>query len=144
MTSADTESGLERVTARERAILAVLGALALAALAVLAWQRRPVPLTITAAPAPSLDQARDGALSEVDGAPSAAWDGRLADARQVDVNTADASELERLPGVGSALARRIVEDRESHGAFSSVEDLTRVRGIGPETRERLEPYVTVE
>jgi competence protein ComEA len=113
------------MTVRERATLAALGMLALAALAVLAWQRRPVPLTITAAPASS-----------------AAWDGRLADARQVDVNTADASELERLPGVGPALARRIVEDRESYGAFGSLEELTRVRGIGSKTIEGAREYLT--
>ena len=114
----------ERVTGRERAILAVLGALALAALAVLAWQRQAAPLTITAAPA-------------------ASWDRQLADARQVDVNTADASQLERLPGVGPALARRIVEDRQARGAFRSLEDLSRVRGIGSKTLEGAQDYITI-
>jgi len=40
-------------------------------------------------------------------------------------------ELALLPGVGSVLARRIVEERRVRGHFESVEDLLRVRGIGP-------------
>ena len=116
----------ERVTSQERVLLALLGMFALVALAVLLWQRRTVPLTITAAPAASVS-----------------WDGRLADARQVDVNTADASELERLPGIGPGLARRIVEDRDVHGAFRSLEELARVRGIGAKTIDGVRDYLTI-
>ncbi len=55
----------------------------------------------------------------------------------VDLNRASAAELETLPGVGPALARRILEDRLSHGPFASLEELTRVSGVGPSTVERL-------
>ncbi|MBR1497885.1 MAG: helix-hairpin-helix domain-containing protein [Oscillospiraceae bacterium] len=48
----------------------------------------------------------------------------------VDLNTAGVEELKRLDGVGDALAARIVEDREANGPFASVEDITRVSGIG--------------
>lgn len=54
----------------------------------------------------------------------------------LDVNRAGIRELEALPGVGPALARRIVEERAIR-PFSSVDDLARVRGIGPATIARL-------
>ena len=50
---------------------------------------------------------------------------------QVDLNSASARELALLGGVGTVLAGRIVADRVSKGAFESVDDLQRVRGIGP-------------
>ena len=53
------------------------------------------------------------------------------DVGTVNINTADASTLEQLPGVGPALAERIIAHREEHGSFASVEELVGVRGIGP-------------
>jgi competence ComEA-like helix-hairpin-helix protein len=50
---------------------------------------------------------------------------------QVNLNSASARELALLSGVGPILASRIVADRVSKGAFESVDDLQRVRGIGP-------------
>ncbi len=64
-------------------------------------------------------------------------------AMRIDLNTATAAQLEILPRIGPALAQRIIEDREVNGPFASVEDLTRVRGIGPRTVERLAPMVEV-
>lgn len=60
----------------------------------------------------------------------------------VDINTADEEALEQLPGIGPALAERIVQDRAANGPFASVDDLTRVPGIGEKTLESLRPYVT--
>ena len=51
------------------------------------------------------------------------------------------ADLEALPGIGPALAAAIVAERERSGDFASVADLTRVRGIGPRTVERLAPLV---
>jgi competence protein ComEA len=48
----------------------------------------------------------------------------------IDLNRADATQLETLPGVGPVLAARIVEYRDAHGPFASVEDLLDVPGIG--------------
>lgn len=48
----------------------------------------------------------------------------------IDINRADATELETLPGVGPVLAARIVDYRESVGGFESIEDLLQVAGIG--------------
>jgi competence protein ComEA len=59
----------------------------------------------------------------------------------VEVNRATADELATLPGIGPALARRIVEWRGATGPFRTVDDLEKVPGIGPATVERLRPRV---
>jgi len=56
----------------------------------------------------------------------------------VDVDTAPEPQIERLPRVGPQLARRIVEEREAHGPFGSLEGLKRVSGIGPATLKGFE------
>src|SRR5262245_9101981 len=60
----------------------------------------------------------------------------------VDLNRATHAELTTLPGIGPALATRIVEARDRQ-PFAALEDLRRVRGVGAATRERLRPFVTV-
>jgi competence ComEA-like helix-hairpin-helix protein len=62
-------------------------------------------------------------------------------AEVVDVNAAGEAELQTLPGIGPALARRIVEYRAAHGPFRSAGDLANVRGIGPATAAKLAPSV---
>lgn len=61
----------------------------------------------------------------------------------VNVNTADAAALETLPGIGPALADRILSWRSENGPFPSVDALTNVSGIGPATLARLRDLVTV-
>jgi competence protein ComEA len=61
----------------------------------------------------------------------------------MNLNTASASELEELPGVGPELAGRIIEYREKKGQFSSVEELDAVDGIGPGKLENLIELVTI-
>lgn len=58
----------------------------------------------------------------------------------VSINSASASELEALPGVGPVIARRIVEYRTANGGFKSVDDLEQVKGIGPKTLAKMRPY----
>lgn len=60
----------------------------------------------------------------------------------VNPDLASAEELDALPGVGPALAARIVANRDSLGPFGSLGALQRVRGIGPATAERLAAHVT--
>jgi len=61
----------------------------------------------------------------------------------LDLNQAGETDLIRLPGIGPALARRILSFRNDHGRFAKVEDLRKVRGIGPRTLERIRPFVLV-
>jgi competence ComEA-like helix-hairpin-helix protein len=64
-------------------------------------------------------------------------------AEPLDVNHADAAALARLPGVGSGLARRIVEERERRGRFDSPEALRYVLGMGPKKLAAIRPFITV-
>jgi competence protein ComEA len=59
----------------------------------------------------------------------------------VDLNTATVEQLDALPGIGPATAAAIVQDREANGPFTSVDDLTRVRGIGPAKLAQLHDLV---
>jgi competence protein ComEA len=61
----------------------------------------------------------------------------------VNINTATATELEALPGVGPAMAARIVEYRQKNGSFKKIEDLMNVKGIGEKSFLKLKPLVTV-
>ena len=91
----------------------------------------PAPARGARGPAPS---ARDGGRARP---------ARADNATPLDVNLASAAELERLPGVGPALAARIVDVRAREGPFGSVDDLRRVRGVGVATLERLRPRLVV-
>ncbi len=60
----------------------------------------------------------------------------------VNLNDANADELERLPGIGPSKARAIVEHRHAH-PFKKVDELTKVKGIGRKTFGKLRPYITL-
>ena len=67
----------------------------------------------------------------------------LVENEYIDLNTASAAELERLPGIGAGRAQTIVTYREEHGPFRTVDDLSHVTGIGSKILEQLRPYATV-
>jgi competence protein ComEA len=60
----------------------------------------------------------------------------------VNLNDASSEELERLPGIGPAKARLIVDHRHAH-PFRKVDELTKVKGIGRKTFGKLRPYITI-
>jgi competence protein ComEA len=60
---------------------------------------------------------------------------------KLDLNAASAEELDALPGIGPAKAQAIIEDRQANGPYESVEQLTRVKGIGAKLLEKLKPHV---
>ena len=62
----------------------------------------------------------------------------------INLNTATLEELDLLPGVGPAIAQRIVEYREANDGFYDIEEILDVSGIGEKTFEKLKPYITVE
>jgi len=63
---------------------------------------------------------------------------------RINVNTADQKTLEKLPRIGPALAKRIIAHRSQNGYFSSIEDLEEVKGIGPATVSKLQPYIVLK
>ena len=62
----------------------------------------------------------------------------------VNLNTATLEELDALPGIGETLAQRILDYRETHGGFQSLEELMEVDGIGAATFEELSGKITLE
>ncbi|MBR5021442.1 MAG: ComEA family DNA-binding protein [Oscillospiraceae bacterium] len=67
-----------------------------------------------------------------------------AEVSRLNINTADAAALVELPGIGPALAQRIVDYRTAHGDFAAVEELTRVSGIGDAKLMDILDLITVE
>lgn len=85
-----------------------------------------------------------GHLSEGEGGGEEYEPQPLPSSAKVRLNTADAGELDTLPGVGPALAQRILDYRTSHGGFQRIEQLMEIDGIGEKVFEKLEPYVTLD
>lgn len=61
----------------------------------------------------------------------------------LDINTANEAQLEQHPGIGEVLAARIVEHRDLHGPFTSLDELTDISGISLRLLDELRPYITV-
>ncbi len=61
----------------------------------------------------------------------------------VNLNTASATDLEGLPGIGAKTAARIVEYRQKNGPFKKVEELMNVRGVGEKNFVKLKPQITI-
>ena len=62
----------------------------------------------------------------------------------ININTADAAELMKIPGIGESKAERIIEYRQLHGRFGSAEELMNVSGIGTGIFEKMKDYITVK
>ena len=82
-----------------------------------------------------------GSALAADGEEAKPADGNAS--RQIDINKATAVELTAIPGVGNAIATRIVEFREKQGPFSRVEDLLKIKGIGEKSFQKIRPHVKV-
>ncbi len=158
------------VTATEAGALLFVAALLLAGLGVRTWQDQALRYTPDHYAALEADlQARSATLHAAAAAPDSAHaeahgatpdeatpvavvetgerrTPRSAKPRPVRMNLNTASErlLQRLPGIGPALAGRIVAYRDAHGDFAQPGHLVRVRGIGPKTFEKLAPYLFIE
>ena len=81
----------------------------------------------------------------VSGAPVASSEGRSSEAGLVvHLNSADQATLETLPNIGASKAQAIIEYRNTHGRFSSIEELDNVKGIGESTVAKLRPYLILD
>ena len=78
---------------------------------------------------------------QVAGASSASTSENQSD--KININTADATGLDKLPGIGPAKAADIISYRESHGGFKSIEEINNVKGIGDATFEKMKDMITV-
>lgn len=138
-------------------VLHVIGAVAEPGIVELTLGSRVVDAIATAGgPAPDADlsgvnlarivadgeQLRIPRLGEVALAAPGTGSGVSTDGR-VNINTADATALETLPGVGPALAARIIAWRDENGPFRSVDELTAVSGIGEKTLDGMRDQATV-
>lgn len=77
------------------------------------------------------------------GAPTASGAARPLPEGMVNINTADEKELDKLPGIGPAMAKRIVEYRTENGAFQSPEEIKRVKGIGDAKYEKMKDKIAL-
>lgn len=81
-----------------------------------------------------------GSLDE----PPAQSAGAQEERQPIDVNAATAEDLQKVPGIGVALSQRIIEFRQEHGRFETLDDLLNVRGIGTTSLEKLRPFLVVK
>lgn len=77
------------------------------------------------------------------GAPTASGAARSLPDGMVNINTADEKELDKLPGIGPAMAKRIIEYRTENGAFQSPEEIKRVKGIGDAKYEKMKDKIVL-
>lgn len=116
---------------RQNLLLAGTAALALAVIAAgAAFLIAPVwqPGYRPAAYSPAVVQEQEAGAPAPSRPPAQAVDTEL-----IDLNTADAKTLEQLPGIGEKKAAAIVEERQTNGPFTSLEDVCRVKGISDKT-----------
>jgi competence protein ComEA len=64
-------------------------------------------------------------------------------AGKVNINTATATQLDTLPGIGPAYASRIIEYRNANGGFKDISEIKNIKGIGEKTFEKLKDLITI-
>ena len=63
---------------------------------------------------------------------------------KVNINTANKEELSALPGIGPAIAERIIEYRDKNGPFKNTEEITKIKGIGEKTFQKIKDLIAIE
>ena len=115
------------LTRQEKQVLLFVGAVVLAGIAIQYFQKINPRFKVVLPPVVAAQRA---ATTIID--------------KKVNPNKANSEELIRLPGIGPTLAENIIEYRNSHGGFKSLEELEKVKGLGPKKLERLKDYLEVD
>ncbi|MBQ2213281.1 MAG: ComEA family DNA-binding protein [Erysipelotrichaceae bacterium] len=68
---------------------------------------------------------------------------RIEENGKISINTGDLRQLDSVPGIGPVTAQSIIDYRNANGLFQSLEELTRVRGIGEKTLEKIREYISL-
>ncbi|MCU0607708.1 MAG: helix-hairpin-helix domain-containing protein [Candidatus Edwardsbacteria bacterium] len=132
------------LTPDERRVILFFLAANAAGLGLLAFKRsHPTALPGLRPEAAGLPAAADTAAAPAPAAAGQIRPGKELLTGTVDINAADEQTLQRLPGIGPAMARRIAEHRRTVGRFRSPRELGRVKGIGPKKLKLLLEHVTV-
>ena len=63
---------------------------------------------------------------------------------QININTANETELKKIPGIGETIATRIIEYRKENGKFNTIEDIKKVSGIGTSKYNNIKNYICVK
>lgn len=92
---------------------------------------------------PSLEQVQATSASEIAEIEGSSTSQSSSGSGKVNLNTASSTELQTLSGIGASKAQKIIAYRESKGAFKSVDDLTKVSGIGEKTLEAIRDQLCV-
>ena len=103
-------------------------------------RHRPQPRARSQTSTSTATGSTTGVIPGASGSPDAATSG---EGNKVNLNTADATTLDRLPGIGPATARAIIDYRTRTGPFSSLDDLMKIDGIGPKKLAALKDAVTL-
>lgn len=119
----------------EKAAIVLTLIFVLATVGFFLWQNRERDMTLVEAAPPSWSQ---GEQIPPEPAPG------MLRGEVLDLNSAPAEDLIRLPGIGETRAAEIIAYRREHGGFQSVEELLEIKGIGQATLDGLRDYVTVE
>jgi competence protein ComEA len=116
-----------------------------AALLIMASGSPAMAVTQTPAQTPAQTQSQPPKpqAAPVRGRSSVVKPGRATAASPVNLNTATATDLQTLPGIGKATAARILEYRQKNGGFRKIEDLMNVKGIGEKSFLKLKALVTL-
>lgn len=80
---------------------------------------------------------------EIAGASAKSVEESVVPSGKINLNTATASQLDTLPGIGPAYASRIIEYRSSNGGFKDIAEIQNIKGIGPKTFEKIKELITI-